>query len=126
MKKQLNEEFNRMQRLAGLIVESSDPKFDQIALDHSNTAPNTPPGATAGTSPSIKESKPPIYNVTTMDGKTVVGTHQYGIGFKANEVGKKMGFKDHPTSIPNKTKIDRTDDIEESVNEVLRKYRNKK
>lgn len=102
-------------------------EVEDIALRYSNTAPNTPPGATAGTAPSTnKESKAPIYNVTTMDSKTVVGTHQYGIGFKANEVGKKMGFKDHPTSIPNKTKIDRTDNIEQSVNEALRKYRKNK
>jgi len=45
MKKLINEQFKRMQLLAGLITESSDSKFDQIALDHSNT----PPGATAGT-----------------------------------------------------------------------------
>ena len=40
-----------------------------------------------------------------MDGKTVVGTHQDGVGFKSNEAGQKMGFKDNPTSIPNDTKI---------------------
>jgi hypothetical protein len=61
MKQILSEEFRRMQKLAGLITESSDPKFDQIALDYSNTAPNTPPGATAGTTPSkINEANPTL------------------------------------------------------------------
>jgi hypothetical protein len=53
----------------------------------------------------LDEVNAPIKLVTTMDGKTIVGTHQYGVGFKSNENGKKMGFKDHPTSIPNGTKM---------------------
>ena len=53
----------------------------------------------------LAEANAPINMVTTMDGKTVVGTHQYGVGFKSNEAGKKMGFKDNPTSIPNGTKM---------------------
>jgi len=57
----------------------------------------------------LKEASAPIHTVTTMDGKTVVGTHQYGVGFKANENGKKMGFKDDPKSIPNGTKMDKGD-----------------
>ncbi len=53
----------------------------------------------------LAEVNAPINMVTTMDGKTVVGTHQYGVGFKSNEAGQKMGFKDNPTSIPNGTKM---------------------
>jgi|LakMenEpi03Aug12_release.lakeMendotaPanAssembly.Ray.scaffolds.fasta_scaffold174684_2 hypothetical protein len=53
----------------------------------------------------LAEANAPINMVTTMDGKTVVGTHQYGVGFKSNEAGQKMGFKDNPTSIPNGTKM---------------------
>jgi hypothetical protein len=57
----------------------------------------------------------PINMVTTMDGKTVVGTHQYGVGFKSNEAGQKMGFKDNPTSIPNGTKMSKGMDINEDI-----------
>jgi hypothetical protein len=46
-----------------------------------------------------------IHIVTTMDGKTIVGTHQDGIGFKANEKGKQMGFIDDPKVIPSGTKM---------------------
>ena len=53
----------------------------------------------------LAEANAPIKMVTTMDGKTVVSTHQYGVGFKSNEAGQKMGFKDNPTSIPNGTKM---------------------
>ena len=52
----------------------------------------------------LQENAAPIFDVVTMDGKTMVGTHQYGVGFKANKKGIEMGFKDDPKSIPNKTK----------------------
>ena len=52
----------------------------------------------------LQENTAPIFDVVTMDGKTMVGTHQYGVGFKANKKGIEMGFKDDPKSIPNKTK----------------------
>jgi hypothetical protein len=61
------------------------------------------------------EANAPINIVTTMDEKTIVGTHQYGVGFKSNEAGKKMGFKDNPTSIPNGTKMSEDDKIEEDL-----------
>jgi len=35
----------------------------------------------------------PISIVTTQDGKKVLGTFQYGTGFKANPEGEKMGLK---------------------------------
>ena len=63
----------------------------------------------AGMPGSLGEANAPIHTVTTMDGKTIVGTHQYGVGFKSNENGKKMGFKDNPTSIPNGTKMQKND-----------------
>ena len=59
------------------------------------------------------EANAPINIVTTMDEKTIVGTHQYGVGFKSNEAGKKMGFKDNPTSIPNGTKMSEDDSLNE-------------
>ena len=52
----------------------------------------------------LQENAAPIFDVVTMDGKTMVGTHQEGVGFKANKKGIEMGFKDNPKSIPNKTK----------------------
>ena len=60
----------------------------------------------------IKEEAP-IKNVVDVKTKEFVGTHQHGEGFKANEVGKKLGYKDHPTGIPNGTKMD-TDMMEEN------------
>lgn len=53
MKTQLNE-IKRMQQLAG-INEAADPKMQDIALEFSNTAPNTPPGATAGEKPKTSD-----------------------------------------------------------------------
>ena len=53
----------------------------------------------------LKENAASIFDVVTMDGKTMVGTHQDGVGFKANKKGIEMGFEDNPKSIPNKTKI---------------------
>ena len=64
---------------------------------------------------SLAEGNAPINMVTTMDGKTVVGTHQYGVGFKSNEAGQKMGFKDNPTSIPNGTKMSKGMDMNEDT-----------
>ena len=62
----------------------------------------------------IKEEAP-IKNVVDVKTKEFVGTHQHGEGFKANEVGKKLGYKDHLTSIPNGTKMDTdTDKMEEN------------
>jgi len=77
----------------------------------------------------LKENKYSIDDVVTMDGKTIVGTHQGGVGFKANKEGIKMGFKDNPKVIPNKTKIVKTkivkdnkrkmDMVGESLNESM-------
>ena len=64
----------------------------------------------------INESTAPIYYVSTMDGKTIVGTHQYGEGFIPNKIGIEMGFKPHPTEVPNNTKISKPTD--KAVNET--------
>ena len=61
----------------------------------------------------LDEADAQINIVTTMDGKTIVGTYQYGVGFKSNEAGKKMGFNDNPTSIPNGTKMSKDDLLNE-------------
>ena len=57
----MNKEFIKMQKLAGVITESQyneamDQKASDIALKFSNTAPNTPSGATPGTSPKKEDS----------------------------------------------------------------------
>jgi len=67
----------------------------------------------------LEEIDAPINIVTTMDGKTIVGTHQYGVGFKSNEAGKEMGFKDNPTSIPNGTKMTKVDELAEADDMAL-------
>jgi hypothetical protein len=61
----------------------------------------------------VAEMNAPINMVTTMDGKTVVGTYKEGVGFKSNEAGQKMGFKDNPTSIPNGTKMSKNKSLDE-------------
>ena len=65
----------------------------------------------------LEENAAPIHNVVTMDGKTMVGTHQYGVGFKANKKGIEMGFEDNPKEIPNGTKMVKND--AESLNESM-------
>ena len=53
----LNESFLKMQKLAGVITESQySEAIDDIAMNFSNTAPNTPPGATAGTPPKKEDT----------------------------------------------------------------------
>lgn len=43
----------------------------------------------------------------------LVGTHKYGRGFRPNRHGEELGFKPHPSSIPNQTKFAETEDDEE-------------
>jgi len=44
------------------------------------------------------------------DLKKMIGTHQYGKGFIPNQLGIKMGFEKHSTSIPNGTMIEKDED----------------
>jgi len=73
MKKQiLSEEFRRMQKLAGIINESADPKGQDIALNFSNTAPNTSPGAKAGKIPNneaVEDISQEIQDLIDKNGK---------------------------------------------------------
>ena len=55
-------------------------------------------------------STPPIRNVVDRETKKHVGTHQYGKGFVPNKQGMELGYKTHPTSIPNGTEFDESDD----------------
>ena len=52
----------------------------------------------------------PINGVVDVKTKKFVGTFQYGEGFKANEIGKELGYKNHPTSIPNGTKMKKNEE----------------
>lgn len=95
MKKLINEQFQRMQLLAGLITESSDSKFDQIALDHSNTPPNTPPGATAGTAldevlDNLKDAQTTVTWIKTQLDEYIDGISDYGAGYKVEEKLEKI------------------------------------
>jgi hypothetical protein len=40
-----------------------------------------------------------------------IGTHSYGEGFVPNARGMEHGHTEHPTSIPNRTRFDDTDDV---------------
>ena len=53
----------------------------------------------------IDEGAPIKMVHSTKNDDKLVGTHQYGKGFIPNELGKELGFKSHPTSIPNYTKM---------------------
>jgi hypothetical protein len=62
----------------------------------------------------IKEESAVINYVYVLDAqgkpdlKKMIGTHQHGKGFTPNQLGIKMGFEKHPTSIPNGTKMERS------------------
>jgi hypothetical protein len=45
-----------MQKIAGILKESSNPTFDQIAMNHSNTGDQIAPGATKGQTPMEEDS----------------------------------------------------------------------
>jgi hypothetical protein len=104
----MNKEFIRMQKLAGLMTEglyTSDEKAPMEAMSHDGESRMTRTGLKKKIKEMMLGEAAPINTVTTMDGNTVVGTHQYGVGFKSNEIGKNKGLQDHPTSIPNGTKM---------------------
>ena len=107
----MNKEFIRMQKLAGLMTEglyTSDEKASLEAMSHDGESRMTKGQLKEKIKEMMLGEAAPINIVTTMDGKTVVGTHQYGVGFVSNKIGKERGLEDHPTSIPNGTKIDST------------------
>jgi len=108
----MNKEFIRMQKLAGLMTEglyTSDEKAPMEAMSHDGESRMTKTGLKKKIKEMMLGEAAPISTVTTVDGNTVVGTHQYGVGFKSNEIGKSKGLQDHPTSIPNGTKMVKAD-----------------
>lgn len=56
----------------------------------------------------VKENAPVIKDVKDIDTGKYVGTHQYGVGFKANANGKELGYSDDPKGIPNGTKMEKS------------------
>ncbi len=134
MKKKINE-FKRMQLLAGLITESSNPKFDQIALSYSNTAPNTPPGATSGIPTVTKVEKQTLpfmlsYGkdliLTLSNGEKITISSETLNGIYGNDI-------DHPEEVigdewdqppyVDESQLNEAESIEQAVNEALRKFR---
>jgi hypothetical protein len=55
----------------------------------------------------IKENRDaPIRNVMDLETGEMVGTHQYGVGFVPNKRGLRMGYNEDPTSIPDGTRFE--------------------
>ena len=46
------------------------------------------------------------HNVIDIKTGKFVGTHQYGVGFRASLLGRKLGYENHPRSIPDGTKME--------------------
>lgn len=57
----------------------------------------------------IKENEAPERYVIDYETGEIVGTHKYGVGFVVNKIGERMGYESHPTSIPNGTKMEKSD-----------------
>ena len=68
----------------------------------------------------IKENEAPERYVIDVETGDMVGTHKYGVGFVVNKIGERMGYESHPTSIPNGTKMEKSD----YELGMKRKYRN--
>lgn len=58
----------------------------------------------------LKENEAPERYVLDFETGKMVGTHKYGVGFVVNKIGERMGYESHPTSIPNGTKMEKSDD----------------
>ena len=57
----------------------------------------------------IKENEAPERYVIDVETGNMVGTHKYGVGFVVNKIGERMGYESHPTSIPDGTKMEKSD-----------------
>ena len=57
----------------------------------------------------IKENEAPERYVIDVETGDMVGTHKYGVGFVVNKIGERMGYESHPTSIPDGTKMEKSD-----------------
>ena len=57
----------------------------------------------------IKENEAPERYVIDVETGAMVGTHKYGVGFVVNKIGERMGYESHPTSIPDGTKMEKSD-----------------
>jgi hypothetical protein len=136
---QLINEAKRFQKLAGIVTESPNMNFDKIALDHSNTAPNTPPGATAGEKPiptSKNEGMQYFHNGADMnqiinynDSDITDDLEAFGQGsmdgqdFKPGQTYNIGGqeYKIEPQG--DEFKLVLAESIEQAVNEALTKFR---
>jgi hypothetical protein len=57
----------------------------------------------------IKENEAPERYVIDVETGDMVGTHKYGVGFVVNKIGERMGYESDPTSIPDGTKMEKSD-----------------
>ena len=57
----------------------------------------------------IKENDAPERYVIDFETGDMVGTHKDGVGFVVNKIGERMGYESHPTSIPDGTKMEKSD-----------------
>ena len=75
----------------------------------------------------LKENEAPERYVLDFETGKMVGTHKYGVGFVVNKIGERMGYESHPTSIPNGTKMEKSDHelgMKTKIRNELEKERN--
>ena len=75
----------------------------------------------------IKENEAPERYVIDVETGDMVGTHKYGVGFVVNKIGERMGYESHPTSIPDGTKMEKSDHelgMKRKIRNELEKERN--
>ena len=66
-------------------------------------------------------------NVIDFETGDMVGTYKYGVGFVVNKIGERMGYESHPTSIPDGTKMEKSDHelgMKTKIRNELEKERN--
>ena len=75
----------------------------------------------------LKEDDAPERYVIDYETGEMVGTHKYGVGFVVNKIGERMGYESHPTSIPDGTKMEKSDHelgMKRKIRNELEKERN--
>ena len=75
----------------------------------------------------LKEDDAPERYVIDVETGAMVGTHKYGVGFVVNKIGERMGYESHPTSIPDGTKMEKSDHelgMKRKIRNELEKERN--
>jgi len=90
---QLINEAKRFQKLAGILKESPNMNMSNIALDYSNTKPNTPPGATAGETPNkLNEFKYKNNILNNVNGHGRIDFYKILTDDEVEKFAEKMGY----------------------------------